>query len=222
VKNADKNDPEANYPDSRLALILFRYSLLLEQGELARAAHIAPSQLSVYERGDRAAPREVLEKAAVAADFPVELLDSLLWGIRSFRAVRQGKSRANRVFADGMAAELIALARLAGDAILEPLRLLQPAGDSLPEPADAEALWATLAPQTADDRRMLVEELEEYWTLPLSERVAAESLAKTADQPKEALELAELAALIAKRVPGGAALHSRLRGYAEVHQPNES
>jgi len=52
---------------------------------------------------------------------------------------------------------------------------------------------------------MLVEELEEYWSRELSERVAAESVAQAPDHPKEARELAELAQMIAERVPGGAA-----------------
>jgi transcriptional regulator with XRE-family HTH domain len=116
MKDADKNDPEA-----RLALVLFRHSLLLDQREFARAAGIAPSQLSVYERGERPAPRPVLEKAALAADFPVELLDTLLRGLRAFRAAARGRSRADGVFAAGMAAELIDLVQLAVDAIVEPL-----------------------------------------------------------------------------------------------------
>ena len=131
MEDADKNDPE-----SRLALVLFRNSLLLEQGEFARTAGIAPSQLSVYERGKRATPREVLEKAAAAAGLPIHLLDSLLWMIRSFRAAARGRSRADRVFADGTAAELIALVRMATDVILEPRALERPGGSALPAAQD--------------------------------------------------------------------------------------
>src|SRR6185295_6305703 len=214
MKDADKNDPE-----SRLALVLFRYSLLMEQREFARSARIAPSQLSVYERGERPAPRPVLEKAAAAAGFPVELLDSLLWGIRSFRAAARGRSRAARVFAGGTAAELIALVQLASDAILGPFASIPPA-TAAPPVREAEALWAGLEPCSAGERRMLVEDLEEYREWSLCVRVAAESREKAANQPREALELAELALLIAELTPGEEAWRWRLQGYAWAHVAN--
>jgi transcriptional regulator with XRE-family HTH domain len=192
MKDADKSDP-----DSRLALVLFRYSLLLDQGDFARAAGIAPSQLSVYERGDRAPPREILEKAATAAGFPVYLLDPLLCGIRSFRAATRGRSRAESAVAEGTAAELADLVRKAIDLILDP-----PARAADDEPRNAVELWAHLEECTAPERRLLVEELEEYWSRELCARVAAESLRKAPSHPAEARELAELALLIAERLPG--------------------
>ena len=200
MENADKNDP-----DARLALVLFRNSLLLDQARFAAAARIAPSQLSVYERGERAAPREVLEKAAAAAGFPVHLLDALLWGLRSYRAAARGRSRANRALADGVAVELIALVRSAIDIALEPLAAAPGAGTVPPDAGDraaAAALWASMAECTPAERRMLVEELDEYQSWALCEQVAAESARKTPDHPGEALELVALARLIAERMPG--------------------
>jgi transcriptional regulator with XRE-family HTH domain len=210
-------DPDGNDPESRLALVLFRYSLLLEQGELARAARIAQSQLSVYELGKRATPREVLEKAAAAVGFPVDLLDSLLWGLRSFRAATKGRSRADRVFADGLSAELLALVRKATDVILQPGALERPARNARPDAqdrAEAAGLWARLEGCTAAERRVLVEEVEEYWSWALCERVAAESVKAAPNHPEQALELAELALRIAERVPGDEAWRSRVQGYA--------
>jgi transcriptional regulator with XRE-family HTH domain len=115
MDDAGKNDPE-----SRLALVLLRSSRLWDQAELARAARIAPSQLSVYERGERATPREVLERAAEAAGFPVYLLDTLLQTLRSFRTVARARSRPDRVLAAAFAAEMIALAQEAVDLVLAP------------------------------------------------------------------------------------------------------
>lgn len=209
MEDADKNDP-----DSRLALSLFRSFLLLDQGDFARAAHIAQSQLSVYERGERAAPREALERAALAAGFPVPLLDSLLWALRSFRATAGGKSRADRVFAHGMTAEVIATIQKAVSVILEASR----PGSPPEEPMDTATLWAHLEACEASERRMLVEELEEYWSGALCVRVAAESIQRAPNRPTEALELAELALLIAERVPGLERL--RLQGYAWAHTSN--
>jgi transcriptional regulator with XRE-family HTH domain len=127
MDDADKNDPE-----SRLALVLLRSSRLWDQAELARAARIAPSQLSVYERGERATPRDVLERAAEAAGFPVYLLDTLLSTLRSFRTVARGRLRPDRVLAAAFAAEMIAVAQEAVDLVLAPL-----AGPPGPEQVDA-------------------------------------------------------------------------------------
>jgi transcriptional regulator with XRE-family HTH domain len=218
LEEADKNDP-----DARLALVLFRHSLLLDQARFAGAARIAPSQLSVYERGERGAPREVLEKAAAAAGFPVHLLDSLLWGLRSFRAAVRGRSRVNRALADGIAVELIALVRSAIDVALEPLPPAPGEVTAKPAAGDraaAAALWASMAECTPAERRMLVEELDEYQTWALCEQVAAESARKAPDHPGEALELAVLALLIAERIAGEPEWSLRVQGYAWAHVGN--
>jgi tetratricopeptide (TPR) repeat protein len=208
--DADKNDP-----DSRLALVLFRYFRHLDQGDFARAARIAQSQLSVYERGERAAPREVLERAALVAGFPVHLLDSLLLAIRSFRGAAVGQSRSDRIFANGMAAEFIALLRRVADVVLQPLG--QKTSEESP---GAEVLWAYLKECEASERRMLVEELEEYWSESLCLRVAAESIRNAPNRPREALELAELALFIAERIPGEEAGRLWLQGYSWAHVSN--
>lgn|GEM_PF-6966220 len=194
------NDPEANDPVARLAMILFHHSLYMEQGEFARFAGINASQLSEYERGVKATPRKHLEKAAVAAGFPVELLDFLLQSIRLYRAAVRGRSRADRIFAQGTAAEILAIVQMATDVILEPMFEVHSSAKDRAEPDD---LWAQLAACTSAQRRVLVEELEEYWSRELSERVAAESAARATHHPGEAQELAELAVLIAERVSDG-------------------
>ncbi len=196
MESGKRNDPDANDPESRLTLVLLRYFRLLDQGELARQARVAPSQISVYERGERATPWELLEKAAAAVDFPLYLLEPLREAIRSFRVAASGESRADRVLMAGVSAELNALIRQAADVILEPL-LMAPVRT---EPRSAEELWGHLAGCSARERRMLVEELEEYWSRELSVRVAAESVKLAPDRPQEAQELAELARLVAERV----------------------
>jgi len=206
MDDADKNDPE-----SRLALVLLRESRLWDQADLARAADISPSQLSAYERGKRATPREVLERAAEATGFPVYLLDPMLSAIRSFRAAAKGRIRPDRAFAAALAAEMIALAQGMTDHVLAPL-----ARPAEPEPVDVEELWADLEGCTAAERRMLVEDLEEYWNGDLCLRVATESLRRAADDP-EALDLAELALLIADHLPEEDPERRSLQGYAWVH-----
>ena len=207
MDDADRNDPE-----SRLALFLLRHNRLWDQKQLAQAARISPSQLSVYERGERPVPRDVLEKVATAAGFPVYLLDPLLTGLRSFRAAARGGSRPARIVGELLALELMRLAQKVVEEVLD-----SAAGAGHPDLAvDTESLWARLEDCTAPERRVLVEELEEYWSGELCGRVIGESALK-ADDPQEALNLAELALLIAERVPGERALTLRLQGYAWAH-----
>ncbi len=210
----------ADKDDSGLAIILLRSLHGWDQKELAEAAQVAASQISVYEKGGRAVPREFLEKVAVAAGFPVFLLDPLLRFLRSFRAAAQGRSRADRVLAERAAAEIMELVRLAVDTVLESLMQEDEAGGTRPDGRDRELaspLWARLERRTATERRLLVEEGKEYQSWALCERVAEESAATVQVDPGKALELAELALLIAERSPGEEAWRSRLQGYAWAH-----
>ncbi len=207
MDNADRNDPE-----SRLALVLLRASRLWDQAELARAARISPSQISAYERGERATPRDVLERAAEATGFPVYLLDSMLSALRSFRAAARSRVRPDRVFGATLSAEILALSQEAVDLVLAPL-----AQPSRPEPEGAEVLWANLEVCTAAERRMLVEDLEEYWSGDLCMRVAAESRRRIPDDPREALDLAEIAVLIADLLPKREARRPCLQAHAWAH-----
>jgi tetratricopeptide (TPR) repeat protein len=86
--------------------------------------------------------------------------------------------------------------------------------------AEASRLWEILQACTAEDRRMLIEELEEFQTWAVMERVARESIDAAPNHPEEALKLAELALAIAERVPGEVAWRDRLQGYAWAHVGN--
>ncbi len=209
-------------PDARLAMVLLRYLRGWDQGELARAARIAPSQISVYDRGGRPVPRDVLERVAVAADFPLYLLDPLLRVLRSFRLAAQGRSRAERVMGDVISAELIALIHTSIAGIVD---ALAPEDSEARPPAaadreEAAGLWARMERRTAAQRRALVEETEEYRSWALCERVAAASAEAAEDDPRQALELAELSRQIAELSPGKEAWRRRLQGYAWAHVSN--
>lgn len=194
MEHDPKKDP------ARLALVLLRYLRSWDQGGLARASGIAPSQISVYDRGDRAVPRDVLERVAAAAGLPGYLLDPLLRSLRSFQAAVGGKSRASRVLAEETAAELIALVCLAAEVIL---------GGSAPRPAsreedreEAAALWERLRKRSPEERRLLVEEAREYQTRALSEILDEEGRKLASDHPEVAKELAGLARRAAELAPG--------------------
>lgn len=113
-KSLPKDDP-----DARLALALFSALRGWDQAGIAKAAGIAPSQISIYARGERAIPRKALEKMSVAAGFPVPLLDVLLLGLRSFRLAAEGRSRARRALTDQVWMELPDLVREAADLVAE-------------------------------------------------------------------------------------------------------
>jgi len=186
-----------------------------EQADLAREARIAPSQASVYLRGKRTVPPEVLARAADAAGFPRYLLAPLKRSIRSFLAAAKGRSRAARVLGEGFIAELIDLGSLIVDTIAGDIDHDQPVRAPSPEDREAAAdLWARMERRTPKQRRALVEETEEFKGWALCERAAAASAEKAASQPRQALELAQLALLIAEHAPGIPAWRSRLRGYA--------
>jgi transcriptional regulator with XRE-family HTH domain len=104
---AEDRSEERDEKDARLALILLRSLKEWDQAELAQAARIAPSQISVYEMGRRAVPRDVLERVAAVADFPSPLLDPLLRALRAFRLAARRRSRADRVLGELFYAELM-------------------------------------------------------------------------------------------------------------------
>lgn len=186
-------------PNAGLALVLLRYLRGWDQGELARAAGIAPSQVSVYDRGERPVPLAVLEKAADAVGFPRFLLGSLLESLRAFRVAAEGRSRVDRVLGDRLLAEMAAV-------IKEMLAAVAPLPDAgaagaLPlEEEPIEDLWTRLERRTPSEREALVAELAEFQSRALWERVVAES--RAAEDPRHALELADLARRIAGRAPG--------------------
>jgi len=217
-----KIDPEANDPEARLALVMFtELGGWKSHTKLAKALGLSRSQLSLYFEGKRVIPREILEKIATAAGFPVYLLDPLLRDLRSFRAAARGWSRAGSVFAGGKAAELIVLVQMATDLVLAPLREAPAFARPVSEDRAAAAeLWDRLKECPAAESRMLVEELDEYRSWALCELVARESIKAAPNHPWVALEVAELALLIAELTPGKPLWSWRLQGFAGAHVSN--
>jgi transcriptional regulator with XRE-family HTH domain len=210
-------DEERGEKDARLAIILLRSLKEWDQAELARASGIAPSQLSVYERGGRAVPRYVLERVAAAVGFPSPMLEPLLRALRAFRLAAQGETRADRMLGDLFYAELMVRIREAVAPILEELFAEEePIMVPVAEDRDAaEELWRNCQDCTPEDWLLLVEEAEEYQSWALCERVAAAS--RDEENPAQALELARLAVEIADRVPGEEPWRQRVQGYALAH-----
>lgn len=69
-------------------------------------------------------------------------------------------------------------------------------------------------------RRRLIEEGREYQSFALCELLCAESARTAADSAQKAVELAELALLVARLVPGEPGWRARLEGYSGGHLAN--
>jgi transcriptional regulator with XRE-family HTH domain len=187
-------ETEKGRPEERLALFTFCHLRGWTAGDLAKALGMKPSQMSVYTRGQRPAPREVLEKAALAAGFPPYLLDPLLTGLRSLQAGVAGRCDPESVLTAPLALELIGLLQDAAKVAFE-----KPPPSPAEDRAEVEKRWEILQASPDEDRRLLVEELEEFQTRALAERVARAGREAAKENPEEAKKLEELARGIAER-----------------------
>jgi transcriptional regulator with XRE-family HTH domain len=189
-------------PGGGLVLVLLRWARgWWDQATLAAQAGFHPSQVSMWERDDRAVPVSALEKTADLTGFPRHLLEPALRILRSFRAAAIGRSRPARALAQISVVELFPVAAQALDLILEPLAA-EAARPERTGPESAEALLERLKRRTERQRRLLVERVPEFRTPALAELLTRESLRLAPDHPAESKEWANLAALVAERVDG--------------------
>lgn len=212
-------EPKADQ-DSRLVYVLLRYEAGLDQAGFAELTRTSPGQVSLYARGERNIPEEILERAAEAVGFPAHLLGAARRAVRSFRAAARGWSRADRAFAESLAAGLLACTGEALELILPALRV-EPSHASPDADREAAAgLWPRLERRAPGERRAIIEEHPAYCTWAMCELVSAKSVEAAPSSPSNALELAELALVIAKRCTGEEGLRERAQGYAWFHVAN--
>jgi transcriptional regulator with XRE-family HTH domain len=189
-------------PGGGLAMVLLRWARgWWDQATLAAQAGFHPSQVSMWERDERAVPVAALEKTADVTGFPRYLLEPALRLLHSFRAAARGKSRPARMLAQVSIAELFSLAAQALDLILEPLTVEADRPERT-APESAELLLERLKRRTDRQRRFLVERVPEFQDRALGELLTRESLRLEASHPAESKEWANLAALAAERVDG--------------------
>lgn len=182
--------------DARLLYVLLRHALKLDQAEFAAATRTAASQVSLYERGERPLPREILERAADEYRFPRALLDPAKRAIRSFRVTARGWSRAERVLVERFFADLLELGASAIEIVLTPEE--EPARARVEDPETLADLLRRLERRSPRLRLVMVEEIEEFQSPALCELVKAKSRELEPDNPAEASEWAELARRMAE------------------------
>jgi tetratricopeptide (TPR) repeat protein len=188
------------------------------QGELARALGLRGNLLSEYETGHKPLSRERLEELIAPMGLGADDVDLTLFWLdltdrrasgplgapfapdpRDLRRIRRAAASAGRA---------------AVEATLATLARAWQAREVRRARSRATAELARLRSLPKEDRRLLVEEAEEYRSWALCEATCAASEKAAADDAREALELAQLALLIAERAAGDEAWRARLEGYA--------
>jgi len=215
--------PRAVISDLSIVFTFLRQGQGWSQAALGEAAGISPNLINDYERGRKTLLRERLEHLIAYMGLPPEAIDATLAELAANRA----RARAPRDSPDapsGTARRVEALAIRLGAAMTgfarAMLRELTVEGEALHARQRAGLLWDRLKRHTSAERRPLVQKGRKYRTWALCERIAAESIRQAPNHPKEALELAELALLIAERLPGERTWSLRLQGYAWAHVSN--
>ncbi len=208
-------------PDLSIVLTFLRSGQGWIQADLAKAAGISPKILSDYETGRRTLTRERLEYLIAFVGLPPAAVDSTLDRLAANRALSR-PPLGSEPFATAPVIEAVAarLGTLAASFARASLSMMTREGEALVARQRAEVLWERLKKRTPAERRSLVKHGTKFRAWALCERVAAESIKQAPNHPKDALELAELALLIAELLPAGQAWSLRVQGYAWAHVSN--
>ncbi len=206
-----KDDPE----DLKLAVILLRSLRSPNKTQFSAKSKVSRTTLSLAERGTTPT-RRTLERVARAVGFPVEFLDSLLVLLRPVRlAAEQGSPTAQQLErlvreAQGAAEGWLGIVRSAA------LLLLSASAHSEVSQEDAhrkaQEAWQRIALLPVEQQRLLVPLIQGLLTREVVEVVCEESVRTAADDAGRALELAELALLIADQLPERR--RTAIQGYA--------
>lgn len=217
-KGAKKRRKKEKEPVAQLVFVLLRYFRgWWDKVKLVKAGGFLPSQVTMWDHGDRPVPWEALQRTADVTGFPRYLLGAVLRVVRSFLLAAKGRTRPRRALAEVSIVELFPLAFSALDLILEPLNEPEELQASVPTAEDrevSEALLERLKEKTERQRWLLVERVPEFRSWALVEKLAGESLRLAPNQPREALEWAKLAVRLAELVDGTREWLWRLQGFA--------
>lgn len=189
--------------------------------KLAAKLGLKPATLYEYESGVQVPKRWLLEAAATALRFPLHHVDRTLAYLRqSDASVGSSKTgpreRAEREL-DGIA---VALGLEWEEVHRNLLRRGRTLALAFVERQTAPVLWARLRAHPSEARAAVVREKEDFRSWALSELVCHESVEMASHDAGEAVMLAELACVIAERVPEEEPLRLRILGYAHVHRGN--
>ncbi len=210
-------------PDLSIVLGFLRSGQGVSKTELGRLSGVPAKLIHEYERGRKALNRKRLEHLISFLGLPPEAVDETLARLEANRAAAKPPNGGGDRLSEShrrIEAAAVRGGRMAADFVRSFLTLLTLEGEALTARQEADFLWSKLKRRKPAERRVLVEDSKRFRTWALCEKVAAESIEAAGNDPREALELAELALRIAERVPGEQAWRWRLEGYAGVHIAN--
>ena len=207
--------------DVKIALSILRLLRGWTQAEMAEAAGVHKSLLSLYEQGKTVPTAKTLSRLMAAVKLPISSFESILHLVRLIRYWSGESDEATAELATSLArivgtAVQVAVAREVANLLVSSSR---PAPGLEADPGETEQLWGSLEADSPERRRMLVQEVPDFQTWELCERLCAESEREAAD-PGRALELAGLALEIAERVAGTEEERAWMQGYAWAHIGN--
>ncbi|HSG39164.1 MAG TPA: helix-turn-helix transcriptional regulator, partial [Thermoanaerobaculia bacterium] len=204
----------------RVAIQVLRALRDWSQEELAAASGVHRAQISLYEAGKRRPTPKTLARLVAASGVSPAAFQALLAVLGQILAGKEIQAST----AEGSAGPVLQAVAAAQESAR--VRVLaataRRAGPRSPEALRREAAdsWERLKAFSGQDRRVLVDGAPEYQTWALCELLCEQSLGAAASDPRQAIELANLAVRVAGRVTGEESWRSRLQGYALAHLGN--
>lgn len=209
----EKRSPEA------VTLLALRSARGWPTKRLAEELGLAEERLIArYERGEKPISRETLDRMGTGLGYSSETVEALLAAHRLLLFPSPQEDRSPVALRPEQRARIDRDALAAGWALTEELRAelsrIERRRNAEAARREAEELWERFKTATRQERRHLVEIHSEFRSWALALRVCEESARMAAHRADEALELADLALLISRRVAGEERWCSRLQGYA--------
>jgi transcriptional regulator with XRE-family HTH domain len=190
-----------------------------DQAALARAAGVQASSISDYERGKVRPSAKTLDRLLSGLRLPPSALSDALGFVRSLQRAEEGAAVAPEATAAGLRDAAAGFVRVAAAHARERPQL-QPSREAAASEAEASQLWERLRRYGTRERRAVVNESPQFSSWGLCVLLCQESARAAADDARKGVDLAELALLVAARVPGPEPWRLRLEGWASAFLGN--
>jgi tetratricopeptide (TPR) repeat protein len=216
--------------DPRLSRLVVRSARLVHGGtqqELADDSGVAASTIAAAESGQHAVTARIAGKLFVAAGIEPADVELLLYTLKKlcagddtprYNPLPAGLRRRESAWEEAVAGLARAFDRQVGQPRTVPADVQAGAAGTGSE--DAAALWMRLAPYPAPQRRALVLGATCFRSRELAVLLCDQSLRAAADSSARAVELADLALLVARLVPEEAGPSAALQTWAHAHLGN--
>lgn len=200
----------------RLVVVFLRFYARLTQAEFGKAAGVEQALVSRYEAGLQRPPEESLRRmaAAVGVSWPMVMYVRHFYSSVLRLTLRRGEP-AGSALDETLDRITAAMAPHLAETLSDPDLWATPEE----ERSEADEIWANLQRFSTSRRRELVRLMGmNYPSWAVAERICESCRAAVVfDDPKGALELAELALAVAAFEDGGEEWRSRVEGYCWAH-----